>query len=62
MVSEEDRATEYRRKMVARVQAKIDREKALAGDDSVMSLLYDSWSPLLRDTGWDPPPGPEDEK
>jgi hypothetical protein len=62
MVSEEDRAIEYRRQSVARVNAKIAREKALAGDPSVMQLLYDSWAPLLPDTGWDPPPGPEDEK
>lgn len=46
----------------ARVTAKISREKALAGDAQIMQLLYDSWAPLLRDTGWDPPPGPEDER
>ena len=62
MASEEERAIEYRRKMVARVNAKIAREKALAGDPEVQKLLEESWAPLLPDTGWDPPPGPEDEK
>ena len=62
MASEAERALEYRRMMIARVDAKIAREKALAGDPQVQQLLYDSWAPLLPDTGWDPPPGPEDEK
>ena len=60
--SEAERAVEYRRMMVARVNAKIAREKALYGDPEYQRLLLEAWSPLIADGGWNPPPGPEDEK
>ena len=62
MASEVERAVEYRRMMVARVNAKIAREKALYGDPEYFKLLKEAWGPLIPDGGWNPPPGPEDEK
>jgi hypothetical protein len=61
--SEELRAREYRRKMIARSENKLAREKALAPDPRHAVRVKQAWDPITnKNRTWDPPPTPDDEK
>lgn len=61
MPTEEERASEYRRKMTARAAWEHQqRFSALPGDDEVRAELKTNWGPIAdKIFGWDPPPGGE---
>lgn len=55
--SEDARAREYRRMMLAReTNAKRAEKHTLAGDPAAARELKENWEPIVnRDEGWDPP-------
>ena len=54
VMSEDEKAIEYRRQMQAREDNRLAREKALAGSKAALDALEEAWRPLRRSDGWDP--------
>jgi hypothetical protein len=48
MATEEEKAIEYRRMMLARDRNQKARELALAGDPEARRALLDAWDPLIK--------------
>lgn len=54
MSSEQERALLYRTEAQAREDARLARERALAGNPSARQALDAEWEPLGPWAGWDP--------
>lgn len=54
MATEQERAAQYRVDAQERENARLAREKAMAGSSASYATLLEDWSPLRRWEGWDP--------
>lgn len=54
MTNERDKALEYRRKMQARENDRLARERALAGDEQKANEIRENFAALLPWDGWEP--------
>lgn len=54
MATEQERASQYRIDAQAREEARLAREKAMAGSSAEFAALKADWEPLMRWDGWDP--------
>lgn len=54
MLSEEQRAFEYRRQQQAREDNRLARELRMRGSEVAAAAVRAAWEPLRRWRGWDP--------